>query len=239
LPFGVQIKNVKITESRLPRSLAQTLEHTTTFRTRIAEVAKKHENAIRVLADEASQSLEQIVRYNQRREQDLTAQCTRYEIEHREKIDEMAGTARVQEIEARSRMEVMIGQAKGDLQVSTAEAAKEAEVIVKRMEIECEQRKVKVGERASVDILNSEAKLRSAQNHSQALIAAAEAENNSTAGLEVKRKYELEWQRLEILEKLATEGRRFVSGPAGQAMIREMVPAGGPFTAGGSRKTFF
>jgi len=136
-------------------------------------------------------------------------------------------------------MEVMIGQAKGDLQVSTAEAAKEAEVIVKRMEIECEQRKVKVGERASVDILNSEAKLRSAQNHSQALIAAAEAENNSTAGLEVKRKYELEWQRLEILEKLATEGRRFVSGPAGQAMIREMVPAGGPFTAGGSRKTFF
>jgi len=239
LPFGVQIKNVKITESRLPRSLAQTLEQTTTFRTRIAEVAKKHENAIRVLADEASQSLEQIVRYNQRREQDLTAQCTRYEIEHREKIDEMAGTARVQEIEARSRMEVMIGQAKGDLQVSTAEAAKEAEVIVKRMEIECEQRKVKVGERASVDILNSEAKLRSAQNLSQALIAAAEAENNSTAGLEVKRKYELEWQRLEILEKLATEGRRFVSGPAGQAMIREMVPAGGPFTAGGSRKTFF
>merc|ERR1719454_2665970 len=97
LPYGVQIKNVKITESALPVTLAQMLEQTTTSRTRIAEVAKKHENAIRVLQDEAAQQLEQIVRTNHRREQDLAAQCARYEIEHKEKVDEMAGAARVQE----------------------------------------------------------------------------------------------------------------------------------------------
>merc|ERR1719440_1365333 len=119
-PFGVQIKNVKITESALPRSLALTLEQTTTFRTRIAEVAKKHENAIRVLQDEASQKLEEIIRTNQRRNQDVTAQCQRYEIEHREIIDEMVGGTRVAEIEAKSRMDVMIGQAKGDLEVAQA-----------------------------------------------------------------------------------------------------------------------
>ena len=50
----------------------------------LAEVAKKHENAIRVLQDEAAQQLEQIVRTNHRREQDLAAQCARYEIEHKE-----------------------------------------------------------------------------------------------------------------------------------------------------------
>ena len=49
IPYGVQIKNVKITDVALPRSLAQNLEQTTTFRTRIAEIAKKHENSIRVL----------------------------------------------------------------------------------------------------------------------------------------------------------------------------------------------
>tara|TARA_B110001452_G_scaffold52170_1_gene39756 strand:+ start:486 stop:1469 length:984 start_codon:yes stop_codon:yes gene_type:complete len=59
-PFGVQIKNVKVTETRLPRILAESLEQTTTFRTRISEVAKKHENTIRVLQDEASQELEQV-----------------------------------------------------------------------------------------------------------------------------------------------------------------------------------
>ena len=37
--------------------MAQTLEQTTTFKTRIGEVAKKHENTIRVLTDEASQAL--------------------------------------------------------------------------------------------------------------------------------------------------------------------------------------
>ena len=111
-PYGVLIKNVKITESALPKSLAQTLEQTSTFRTRIAEVAKKHENALRVLQDEASQQLETIIRNNQRRDQDLTAQCARYEIEHKEKVDEMAGQARVAEIEAKSKMEVLIGKAR-------------------------------------------------------------------------------------------------------------------------------
>jgi len=49
LPYGVQIKNVKITDVALPRFVASNLEQTTTFRSRIAEIAKKHENAIRVL----------------------------------------------------------------------------------------------------------------------------------------------------------------------------------------------
>jgi len=75
-PFGVQIKNVKVTETRLPRNLAKSLEDTTTNRTKISEVAKRHENTIRVLQDEASQELEQVVRTNSRKKQDLLAQCT-------------------------------------------------------------------------------------------------------------------------------------------------------------------
>ena len=48
-----------MTETRLPRNLAKSLEDTTTNRTKISEVAKRHENTIRVLQDEASQELEQ------------------------------------------------------------------------------------------------------------------------------------------------------------------------------------
>ena len=147
---------------------------------------------------EAAQQLEQIVRTNHRREQDLTAQCARYEIEHKERVDEMAGTARVQEIEAQSRMDVLIGQKKGDLQVATAEGAKDAEVIVQTMKIECDRRRVKVEEKAMVEVLASEAKLKAAQNNAQALVAEAEADKNSAAGLETKRKYELEWKRLQV-----------------------------------------
>ena len=49
-----------MTETRLPRNLAKSLEDTTTNRTKISEVAKRHENTIRVLQDEASQELEQV-----------------------------------------------------------------------------------------------------------------------------------------------------------------------------------
>ena len=169
-PYGVLIKNVKITESALPKSLAQTLEQTSTFRTRIAEVAKKHENALRVLQDEASQQLETIIRNNQRRDQDLTAQCARYEIEHKEKVDEMAGQARVAEIEAKSKMEVLIGKKRGELQAAEAEGERDAQVIQQQMQIECDRRKVKIAERAAVQILESEGKLKAASNHADATL---------------------------------------------------------------------
>jgi len=223
-PFGVQIKNVKVTETRLPRNLAKSLEDTTTGRTRISEVAKRHENTIRVLQDEASQELEQVLRTNARKKQDLLAQCTRYEIEHKEIIDEMVGQARVQEMEAKSNMDVRITQAAGNLEVAKSEGMKEAEEIRKSMEIKCEERKVKVTQMANTTVVESEAQLRAAENNSKALVATAGAENNSTAGLEVKRKYELEWQRLQILEVLAKDGRRFVTGESGKQLLKDMVP---------------
>merc|ERR1719284_818725 len=169
--------------------------------------------------DEASQELEQGLRVNSRRKQDLLAQCTRYEIEHKEIIDEMVGQARVQEMEAKSKMDVLVTQAKGNLEIATAEGAKEAEEIKRKMEIACNERRVVVDQTANTLTKQSEAVLAKAQNDSKSLIAIAEAENNSTAGLEVKRKYELEWQRLEIMESLAKEGRRFVTGETGKALL--------------------
>jgi len=225
-PFGVQIKNVKVTETRLPRILAESLEQTTTFRTRISEVAKKHENTIRVLQDEASQELEQVLRVNSRRKQDLLAQCTRYEIEHKEIIDEMVGQARVQEMESKSKMDVLVTQAKGNLEVATAEGQKEAEEIKRKMQIATQKRKVEVDQAANTIRLESEGVVAKADNDAEALKATAKAEDLSTPGLKEKRKYTLEWQRLHILEALAKDGRRFVTGDLGKALLKDMVPTG-------------
>jgi len=225
LPYGVQIKNVKITDVALPRTLAVNLEQTTTFRTRIAEIAKKHENSIRVLQDEAAQQLEAIIRTNARRKQDLLAQCQRYEIEHKEIIDEVVGTTRVNEIETQSKMDVAIASARGSLEVATAEGQKEAEEVVRRAEIAAKKKMVEVDQRANVIVLQSESELRAAENNSQAVIASAEAENTAAPQLEVARKYELEWERLSVLETLAGSGRRLVSGTTGSSLLKEMVPS--------------
>ena len=237
-PFGVQVKNVKVTEVKLPHHVAQTLEQTTTFRTKISEIAKKHENTIRVIQDEASQELEAVVRHNVRRKQDLTAQCKRYEIEHKEILDEMLGQARVQEMEAKSKMDVLIASGKGDLEVAKAEGEKTAEEITRTMQVQCAERKIKVDQTAAVMALESQALLKAAENDSKALIATAEAENNSTAGLEVKRRYELEWERLEVMEGLAANGRRLVTGKMGSTVLQEMVPSSTSFT-GSKGKSYF
>merc|ERR1712110_547680 len=99
--------------------------------------------------------------------------------------------------------------------------------------IKCDERKVKIDQTASVKVKESEGQLRAAENNAKALEASAEGENKSTAGLEVKRKYELEWQRLEIMEKLAATGRRFISGNTGATIMKDMVPGEGSVTKKG------
>lgn len=168
-----------------------------------------------------------MLRINSRRKQDLLAQCTRYEIEHKEIIDEMCGQARVQEMEAKSKLDVLIKQAQGNLEVATAEGQKEAEEIVRKMQIATQKRKVEIDMRVKTVTLESEGVVAKAENDAKSLIATAEAENNSTAGLETKRKYMLEWQRLNIMEALAKDGRRFVTGDLGKALLKDMVPIGG------------
>ena len=38
-----------------------------------------------------------------------------------------------------------------------------------------------------------------------------------------KRRYELEWARLDVLGKIAAKGRRFISGEKGEAILNELV----------------
>ena len=87
------------------------------------------------------------------------------------------------------------------------------------------KKKVEVDQKAAVIVLDSESHLSKAENESKAVVAMAEAENKAAPELEVARKYELEWERLDVLQKLAAKGRRFVSGQTGNALLKEMVPS--------------
>ena len=60
-------------------------------------------------------------------------------------------------------------------------------MIRREASIECDRRKVKVEEQSSVVILESEGKLRAAENDAKAMVATAEGEAKSVAGLEVRR----------------------------------------------------
>ena len=60
------------------------------------------------------------------------------------------------------------------------------------------------------------------------MILKAEAEAKAVENLKVKREYELEWKRLEIMERIASDGRKVLTGPTADSMLEEVVSAGLP-----------
>lgn len=60
------------------------------------------------------------------------------------------------------------------------------------------------------------------------MILKAEAEAKAVENLKVKREYELEWKRLGIMEKIAVDGRKVLTGAAADRVLEEIVVAGFP-----------
>ncbi len=57
------------------------------------------------------------------------------------------------------------------------------------------------------------------------MIARAEAESDGAEALKEKRRYELEWERLKVLEAIASnQCRKFITGEKGESILRELIP---------------
>uniref|UniRef100_A0A7S2V726 Band 7 domain-containing protein n=1 Tax=Fibrocapsa japonica TaxID=94617 RepID=A0A7S2V726_9STRA len=226
-PYGVEIMNVKITEVYLPDVLQERLERTTAFRTKMEEAEKSHENRLVVLTDTATQELEVIKKTNARKLQELNAEIRRHQIEVTEMMEAARGRAQVNEVEAKSRSEVAIMQAQGDVEVAKVNGQREAEEKVKLMEIDTNKRRKQADQAAEINILASEAKLAAADNQAKALMAKAEAEAKAARQLEEKRKFELEWEQLKVMGQIAGNGRKLISGEKGDRILQQITMAAG------------
>lgn len=223
-PYGVQIMNVKITDVKLPQVLQERLERTTAFKTKMGELEKTFENRVRVLEDEATKKLETIRRSNAREIQKISAERKRYEIERKEIEERANGDARVQEVKAISEAEVALKQAKGEERVAKVKARQDAEAHLKKTQMECQKLIIEAEQKANVLIKDGEAALKVAKSQAAAMIARAEAEAEGAKLLAEKRRYELEWARLEVLKKIAKTGRKFISGKKGEQILNDLVP---------------
>uniref|UniRef100_A0A7S1ZEN3 Band 7 domain-containing protein n=1 Tax=Trieres chinensis TaxID=1514140 RepID=A0A7S1ZEN3_TRICV len=222
--YGIQIMNVKITDVMLPRELQMRLERTTAFKTKMGEQEKSHENRVRVLEDEATKDLETIRKSNARKIQEISAERRRYEIERREMEERARGEARVQEVRAMTEADVALKKAQGDEVVEKVRSRQNAEALLKKTQVECQTMKIESEQRANVLIKESEAALKVAESNAAAMIAKAEAEAEGAEALAEKRRYELEWARLAVLEKIAGKGRKFITGKKGEMILNDLVP---------------
>lgn len=222
--YGVQILTVKVKDIILPQDLQDLLERTTAFKTKMTEKEKLHEDRVRILEDDASKELETIRRKNARKIQEIVAERKRYEIERREMEEKARGEARVEEIRAMTEADIALKKAQGDEQVAKVKARQNAESLLKKTQIECQKLKFETEQKVAMTVKEAEAQLKIAESKSQAMVARAEAEAEGADSLAEKRRYELEWARLAVLEKIAGKGRRFISGDKGQAILNNLVP---------------
>eukprot|EP00592_Proboscia_alata_P026270 CAMPEP_0194447816 /NCGR_PEP_ID=MMETSP0176-20130528/129218_1 /TAXON_ID=216777 /ORGANISM="Proboscia alata, Strain PI-D3" /LENGTH=414 /DNA_ID=CAMNT_0039274719 /DNA_START=21 /DNA_END=1265 /DNA_ORIENTATION=+ len=223
-PYGIQVMNVKITDVKLPQELQTRLERTTAFKTKMGEQEKTHENRIRVLQDGATKDLETIRKGNARKIQEIVVERKRYEIERREMEEKARGDARVEEVKAMSYADVALKKAKGDDQVQRVGAQQNAEALLKNAQVNCQRMKIEAEKSANVMVKESEAKLKVSESQAGSMIARAEAEAEGAEALAEKRRYELEWARLDVMKKIAQNGRKFITGDAGEAILNDLVP---------------
>ncbi|CAM9582037.1 unnamed protein product, partial [Hapterophycus canaliculatus] len=126
-----------------------------------------------------------------------------------------------------------ITRARGSEEAAKINAQKDAEARVRRAEIESEAARTRAEEAAEVAILESKAALAAAANRAKGMVAEAEAEMKAVNSLAEKRKFELEWKRLEVMKSMASKGRKLISGEAGAKLMRELTPTSGMSAGGG------
>jgi regulator of protease activity HflC (stomatin/prohibitin superfamily) len=223
--YGVRCLNVKITDVRLPVDLQNRLEKTTAFKTKLSEQEKTHENRVRVLDDEATKELETIRKTNSRNIQIIEAENARFKLERQIMEERARGDALTQEIQATELAKISLLQAEGEEVVEVEKARQNAEALLNKAKMESQKIKIDADQLAKVMKTLAEAHLEVAELQSVTMITAAEAEAEGADALAEKRRYELEWARLAVLKKIAGNGRRFITGEKGDALLNELIPA--------------
>jgi len=222
--YGVRILHVKITNVVLPQELQDRLEKTTGFKTKLGEEEKNHENRVRVFEDEATKGLEIIRKTNAREIQMLKAEQNRYCLERQDMEERARGNAKVQEIESNLVSALEKKKVAGNETVQVLTAERKAEELIKNAELEILKIMIQAQQKADTMVVESEALIDVAESKAGSMISKARAEADGAEALSEKRRFELEWSRLEVLKKIAGNGRRFITGEVGEELLSDLVP---------------
>lgn len=224
LDFGVTIKSVKVTDVRLPRELSETLENTTSFKTKMLEQEKKHENDMRVLENNEKQNMTAIVKRNERAQQDLRAQLDRLLIDREQDRAKTTAHVSVAQTDASAKAKVMIAQAESNKSVAQIQGQRAMEELVGRVKMESAAKLVEAEQQAKSTILTSQAKVEATKSKAEALLENSKVEGEYAAAYADLRQFEYEKQRFTVMAELASKGQYIIAGEAGEHLLENICP---------------
>lgn len=124
------------------------------------------------------------------------------------------------ETKARSDADVAITKATAEEKIASTQGQQIAEKQIRGAGIDAEQHRIKADQEAHSTTLASQAALAAAKNKADALVATAQAEAKGADDLREKRRFELEMERLRVLNCVAQKGRKFISGERGAQLLQ-------------------
>ena len=222
--FGVVISHVKITNVELPKSLAETLQNTTSFKTQMEQQEKGHAADMRVLLDTAMQRLTAIKKQNGRDEQDLRAAIDRAMIDRERRKLDAINKRDVAIVDAKTNQSVRTQEAESNKQNAANKAKSEMVQLVENVRAEAEAAKTKAAQDCASRKVRKDAHLAQAQAAARAIEVDAQVEESAAAQLKEKRAFEIADQRFQVLQGIASKGRMVISGDTGEMMLKGLCP---------------
>jgi hypothetical protein len=224
--YGVEIKNVKITNVQLPESLEKTLQSRTSFETMMEQQEKKHAADMRKINDDASQVLEQINKNNRRMVQDLQAETERALINREEQVTASKNSREVAVVNANSKAEVAEVEASSKVDVAARDGQRKATKMVEQTRATCEARKVKAEQEFKSRAVRAQAGLVVAKKKAEAVTADADVEHKAADQLSEARSFEVQNLRLDVLTGLAKNSNMVITGETGEGILQIVAPGG-------------
>lgn len=221
--FGVEIKSVVITDVRFNGDLAQTLQATTEFASKMIEEQRSQDLAMKNISNSENKKKEEMQQKAERALEEIRAQQQRAVTEGKRSEVEALAKAQVASTQSEQKISVMKQRAVAERNIATTQGNREKEDILAKAKSASQTARIKVDEEAHLMIYESEQRLIEKQSLAAAIKAEAEAEKAAALSLRAKRAYQLKMAENEILSILASRSKIVISGDQGDKLINRLL----------------
>mmetsp|Transcript_72462 Transcript_72462/g.206320 ORF Transcript_72462/g.206320 Transcript_72462/m.206320 type:complete len:501 (-) Transcript_72462:319-1821(-) len=220
--YGVTVRSMIITKTKLPTDLQTRLEKTTTMISEMENAEKQNGNDQLVIKNEGEVKLVEVEKDRDRRIQALEKDLVLLKTEAEEKVAAEEGRKNVLLENATAAQSRAALKNTHEQEMAEVQGKQFKAELVQSTTTRCAEMKVKADQDALTLISLAEAEYTVAESTAESLKEEGRAEEVAAEKLQEKRKYELMWDKLDILKDIAKTGRKVVTGERAESMMNEL-----------------
>eukprot|EP00164_Ancoracysta_twista_P000819 GFYU01001082.1.p1 GENE.GFYU01001082.1~~GFYU01001082.1.p1 ORF type:complete len:400 (+),score=135.97 GFYU01001082.1:122-1321(+) len=221
--FGVTFTSAAITNTQLPKDLAQSLEKATTYKAKIAEHIKNHEYQLKILNDQGDKDLNELEKKNELGMYELQTRKERLQVEKETTLVEANRRKDLAVIKANQDLSVAVTKAESQLASAKVDAEKNAQRIMLHAEGDATAKRITADKDAVVRETEAAGQAAAMENHAKAVLLEAEAESKAGDGLKAARDFELLMAKNKVFEEIAANQKIVISGELGDELLKGIV----------------